>query len=66
MSLGVAFGASIAAAYDWRSAFVAVGAVGVATAVLVFFTVREPRRGGLDTPPGAPAAPQQARAGFRD
>jgi predicted MFS family arabinose efflux permease len=46
--LGVAFGASIAAAYDWRSAFVAVGAVGVATAVMVFFTVREPRRGGLD------------------
>jgi predicted MFS family arabinose efflux permease len=63
--LGVAFGASIAAAYDWRSAFIAVGAVGVATAVLVFFTVREPPRGGLDTAADGTAAPQ-ARAGFLD
>ena len=63
--LGVAFGASIAAAYDWRSAFVAVGAVGVATAVLVFLTLREPRRGGLDASPVAGAA-AQARAGFLD
>ncbi|RYF94913.1 MAG: MFS transporter [Caulobacteraceae bacterium] len=57
--LGVAFGASIAAAFDWRSAFVAVGAVGVATAVLVFFTLREPPRGGLDRAADAtPEAPQ--------
>jgi predicted MFS family arabinose efflux permease len=49
--LGVAFGASIAAAYDWRSAFIAIGAVGVVTAVLVFFTVKEPKRGGLDAAP---------------
>lgn len=62
--LGVAFGASIAAAYDWRSAFVAVGAVGVATAVLVFFTVREPRRGGLDNHPQTPEADQAPREGF--
>ena len=58
--LGVAFGASIAAAYDWRSAFVAVGAVGVATAVLVFFTVREPRRGGLDQAQDSAAAKSPA------
>lgn len=62
--LGVAFGASIAAAYDWRSAFVAVGAVGVATAVLVFFTVREPKRGGLDNHLQTPEADQAPREGF--
>jgi predicted MFS family arabinose efflux permease len=70
--LGVAFGASIAAAYDWRSAFVAVGAVGVVTAVLVFFTVREPRRGGLDQAAAVADAPTpdaptpDAKAGFWD
>jgi len=50
LALGVAFGASIAAAYDWRSAFTALGAVGVATALGVAAVVREPVRGGLDAP----------------
>ena len=64
-ALGVAFGASIAAAYSWRDAFIWVGAVGVVTAVIVWFFVREPRKGGLDrleTHPPADAAPMpQAR-----
>jgi len=47
-ALGVAFGASIAAAYNWRVAFIALGAVGLFTAVAVFLTVKEPKRGGLD------------------
>lgn len=47
-ALGVAFGASIAASYSWRSAFVVLGAVGVIAAAMVFLTVREPARGGLD------------------
>ncbi|MFZ3483516.1 spinster family MFS transporter [Sphingomonas sp. 3-13AW] len=47
-ALGVAFGASIAAAYSWRDAFFVLGAVGVVTAIFVYFTVREPVRGGLD------------------
>jgi MFS family permease len=47
-ALGVAFGASIAAAYSWRDAFLVLGAVGVVTAIFVYFTVREPVRGGLD------------------
>jgi predicted MFS family arabinose efflux permease len=47
-ALGVAFGASIAAAYDWRSAFVALGAVGIVAALIVLVFVREPVRGGLD------------------
>ncbi|WP_407352632.1 spinster family MFS transporter [Luteimonas sp. R10] len=51
-ALGVAFGASIAAAYSWRLAFLWVGVVGVFTAAIVWFFVREPRRGGLDAGPG--------------
>lgn len=47
-ALGVAFGASIAAAYDWRSAFVALGAMGIVAALIVLVFVREPVRGGLD------------------
>jgi predicted MFS family arabinose efflux permease len=56
MALGVAFGASIAAAYSWRSAFVVLGAVGVFTALAVWVFVREPVRGGLDAPQAGRAA----------
>jgi MFS family permease len=49
-ALGVAFGASIAAAYSWRYAFIALGAAGLVTALLVILIVREPKRGGLDRP----------------
>jgi predicted MFS family arabinose efflux permease len=49
LALGVAFGASIAAAYNWRSAFICLGAVGVVTALVVIVFVREPVRGGLDS-----------------
>ena len=62
---GVAIGASIAAAYGWRPAFIALGAVGVFAAILVRAVVREPRRGGLDSV-SAPAAANAtaAKAGF--
>lgn len=63
-ALGVAFGASIAAAYSWRDAFVAVGAVGVVTALAVALIVREPRRGGLDEAPAAEAPAAPAKASF--
>lgn len=62
-ALGVAFGASIAAAYSWRSAFVVLGAVGVVTALAVYLFVREPERGRLDFKPSAvqpPAATEKA------
>ena len=51
-ALGTAFGASIAAAYSWRDAFIVLGSVGVFAAVLLAFVVREPVRGGLDRPTG--------------
>ena len=60
LSLGVAFGASIAAAYDWRLAFIAIGVVGIVTALVVLLFVREPKRGGLDAP-RAGAADAKAR-----
>ncbi len=60
-ALGTAFGASIAAAYSWRDAFIALGSVGVVTALLVLLIVREPPRGGLDRAP----ALDDAAAGFR-
>jgi predicted MFS family arabinose efflux permease len=47
-ALGVAFGASIAAVYSWRTAFISLGAVGIFAALVVFLFVKEPRRGGLD------------------
>jgi predicted MFS family arabinose efflux permease len=50
-ALGVAFGAAIAVAFSWRHAFLALGAIGILAAVLVFFAIREPVRGGLDPAP---------------
>jgi predicted MFS family arabinose efflux permease len=61
-ALGIAFGASIAAAYSWRNAFVAIGAVGVVTAAAVYAFVREPVRGGLDAAPVEPEVPAVAPA----
>lgn len=55
-AMGVAFGASIAATYSWRDAFVALGVVGIVTAASVYVFVREPRRGGLDAAPAGGAA----------
>lgn len=64
-ALGVAFGASIAAAYSWRSAFISIGVIGIITAIVVWVMVREPKRGGLDTPAAKPSAgAAQASAGF--
>jgi MFS family permease len=56
-ALGIAFGASIAAAFGWRTAFLVLGAVGVVAAIATGLIVREPPRGGLDRGHGATAAP---------
>ena len=55
VALGIAFGASVAAAFDWRYAFITIGLVGVLTAAAVRVFVREPTRGRYDTA-AAPAA----------
>ena len=47
-AMGIAFGASIAAAYDWRDAFIVLGGVGLFAALSVALFVKEPKRGGLD------------------
>jgi MFS family permease len=54
-ALGTAFGASIAAAFNWRDAFLAIGAIGLVAAVAARIMLREPPRGALD------AAPRQER-----
>jgi predicted MFS family arabinose efflux permease len=61
-AIGVAAGASIAAAFSWRHAFVVLGAVGILAALGVMTFVREPARGGLDARP-AKAVPAGA-SGF--
>ncbi len=61
-ALGVAFGASIAVAYSWRHAFIALGSVGVLAALAVILFVREPRRGGLDLAPAPVAQPSRPAA----
>lgn len=59
-ALGVAFGASLAAAFDWRLPFYVIGAIGVATAIVVWVLVAEPKRGAYDaTPDVATAAPER-------
>lgn len=63
-ALGIAFGASVAAAFSWRDAFIAIGAVGLVVALLTPFLVKEPRRGGLDAAPAGAASAAPARAGF--
>jgi predicted MFS family arabinose efflux permease len=47
-ALGVAFGAKIAAAYNWRLAFVLVGVAGLIAAVAVWGVIKEPKRGATD------------------
>ena len=56
LALGAPFGAwlgadlagAVAEAYGWRAAFFALGAPGVLLGILVFLTIREPKRGRLD------------------
>jgi MFS family permease len=39
----------VAQTYGWRAAFLALGVPGVLLGILVFLTIREPKRGRLDT-----------------
>jgi predicted MFS family arabinose efflux permease len=65
-AMGIAFGASIAAAYSWRLSFILVGAIGIVAALVLLVLVREPVRGGLDAPQvdsGIAATPPKAGFG---
>lgn len=62
-AIGIAFGASVAAAFSWRAAFIAIGIVGLIAALALILVVREPKRGGLDP---VLAGDGPARAGFWD
>jgi predicted MFS family arabinose efflux permease len=57
-TLGIAFGASIASAFNWRDAFLAIGAIGLAAAVAAKLIVREPPRGAFDAPQPPRDAPR--------
>ena len=61
-ALGIAFGAAIAASYNWRDAFIALGCAGIVAAVVARLMLREPPRGGLDEDPRRAARP----SGFRE
>lgn len=53
LGLGLAGGGAIAKAWGWRTAFYAAGLPGIALALLLYLTLREPARGMSDV--GAPA-----------
>src|SRR5271166_4060228 len=46
--LGYNIAGAIAHAYTWRAAFLALGVPGLVVGVIVYLTVREPKRGRLD------------------
>jgi hypothetical protein len=47
----------VAEAHGWRAAFFALGVPGIVLGILVFLTIREPKRGRLDPIAGAGRAP---------
>ena len=62
-ALGVAFGASLAATFDWRMPFYVIGAIGIVTAFIVYRVIAEPKRGGQDAVVDA-MMPAQPAPGF--
>lgn len=49
-ALGVAFGAALAANFNWRLPFYIVGAIGLVAAFIVYVFIAEPKRGAQDVP----------------
>jgi MFS family permease len=64
-AMSVPFGTSLGSlaaghanlAFGWRTTFVVIGLPGLLVSLLVWFTIREPRRGLSDAPPHAKAPP---------
>ena len=70
MLFGLVMGGFVAEYYGWRWAFVCAGVPGLALAVLLKLTVREPLRGAMEAvvekpPAEAPAAGESMFAAFR-
>ena len=59
--VGFALGGVLAEAFGWRAAFMALGLPGVLFALLLWLSVREPRRGRWDTGQAVAAAPSLGR-----
>jgi MFS family permease len=53
--LGADMAGSVAAEYGWRAAFYVLGVPGILLALIVYFTVKEPKRGQLDAVSDEPA-----------
>lgn len=51
---GLTLGGWIAQHHGWRAAFIWMGAPGIIMALVLFLTVREPRRGGMEARPAEP------------
>lgn len=50
-TIGAALGGWIGAEYGWRAAFIFIGAIGLAYALVILLLIREPRRGQFDAAP---------------
>jgi predicted MFS family arabinose efflux permease len=61
--LGADMAGAVAAEYGWRAAFYVLGVPGVLLALIVYFTVKEPKRGQLDaiSDNGAPSMAETMR-----
>ncbi len=55
--LGADMAGAVSHAYGWRAAFLVLGVPGVILALIVYFTVKEPKRGCLDAVSDSTAAP---------
>jgi len=62
--LGADIAGAVAQAHGWRAAFFALGIPGVLLGMLVLLTIREPRRGRLDTTAAAGKASFAEALGF--
>lgn len=60
---GTLVGGLLAATYGWRTAFIAVGLLGLLLAPLLRLTIRDPKRGGSDVAAAPAAAPAPLIAG---
>ena len=60
-ALGIAFGGAIAAAFDWRYAFITIGTVGLITSAALRLFMHEPVRGRFD-----PSDARRVKSGFRE